>query len=47
MKDGGIGSFMQTFPNWFIGNTWLLRFKIYTIKPGAGLVALPGFGLKV
>jgi hypothetical protein len=47
MKLGGIGSFMHTLPRVFIGYGLLLWSRIYTLKPGAGLVALPGFGLKV
>jgi hypothetical protein len=50
MKDGGMGSLTQTLPIIFhplpkvlVAAISFLWFRIYTINPGHGLVALPGF----
>jgi hypothetical protein len=48
MKLGGRGSLIESFPNFFGSVTSLLSSsRITTFHPGAGLVQLPGFGLKV
>jgi hypothetical protein len=51
MKDGGIGSLMQTLPESYqklpnspVPTGSLLLLMISTLKPGAGFVALPAFG---
>jgi len=48
MKLGGRGSLIESLPNFFGSVTSLLSSsRITTSQPGAGLVQLPGFDLKV
>jgi len=48
MKLGGSGNLIESLPS-FLGSviSWLSSSRIHTSHPGAGLVQLPGFALKV
>jgi hypothetical protein len=48
MKLGGSGNLIESLPSYLGSVTRLLSSsRIHTSQPGAGLVQLPGFGLKV